>query len=202
VSDALDSPPPQSLTALMDEIGASASIPVRRMQRVLRAGQAAVGPVRDALECWDGESRDPLWAVVLAGELRDASAIEPLRARLVHPSLDFLAIAAAEALAKIGRPALPVLEDLARSEVALVRLHAYGAAGWIVDDGAYTLLLDALGSDHELADVIANAIVEHRRTDALPALWAAYRNCAPGSAPTSLTPSETCTPAGGRTRRS
>jgi hypothetical protein len=123
--------------------------------------------------------RDPLWAVVLAGELRDGTALAGLRHRVLHPSLDFISIAAAEALAKIGRPAIPILQDLTRSTEPLVRMHAYGAAAWIADDAAYELLGTALESDHDLADVVANALLDHGRTDALPALWAAYRKCAP-----------------------
>src|SRR3989304_6809295 len=54
-------------------------MPVRAMERVLALGEAAVPALSQALERWRGDdSPDLLWPVVLLGESRSPSAIEPL----------------------------------------------------------------------------------------------------------------------------
>lgn len=155
-------------------------MPVRAMERVLAAGESAIGPLADALSRWqDDEQRDLLWPIVLLGELRHPAGIGPLAAQVRRPDEETLALAAAEGLAKIGAPALPALHELSTESNEVVRLFTYAALGWIQDDQAYQTLIDALARDRSLGDVIALALGEQGRPDAIPHLYAAYRTCEP-----------------------
>lgn len=166
---------------LLDRVTRSEyGMPVRLMEQVLERGQRAVRPTTAALARWrDDEVRDPLWLVVLLGELRDADAVEALVEQLRRPQMDLFAEASAEALAKIGAPSVPALIELARADDAAVRLWAYAALGWIDDDVARAALLDALPRDPALADVAAMAIGSHARPADVDALHAVYRTCEP-----------------------
>lgn len=155
-------------------------MPVRAMERILALGEAAVPAITGALaRGQDDEARDILWLIVLLGELRSPLAIEPLTHHLSRTDLDLLAQAAGEALAKIGPPAMPALSELARSGDPLQRLYAYASLGWIRDDRAHALLIDALSRDPELGDVLAVTLAEQGRPEAIPRLYQAYQTCEP-----------------------
>lgn len=166
---------------LLDAIARTGfGMPVRRMEAVLARGSAAAGPAVAALaRARDDDARDPLWLIVLLGELRDPAAIGALIDHLRRPDLDLLAEASAEALAKIGAPAVPALLALARDGEPGERLWAYVALGWIDDDRARAALRGALSSDRELGMVIALALGSHSRRDDVDAILAAYRTCEP-----------------------
>jgi hypothetical protein len=151
-------------------------MPVRAMEQVL-AGGAPAGPgLLEALARWrDDPERDALWLVVLLGELRDAAAVEPLVALLSMPDDDTLALAAVEALAKIGPPAIPALLEAARAREPVLRVYGYAGLGWIPDDRGHAALREALGADPELAYVAAMALGDQGRAEAIPALSEAYR---------------------------
>lgn len=174
----------QSLDDLIEEIATwPVGMPVRAMEQVLALGASAVPALVGALaRGQDDQERDPLWLIVLLGELRDASAVEPLIGRMRRTDDaddDPLALAAVEALAKIGPPAVPALLEAARAPDPLLRLCAYAALGGIPDDRGYGALIEALGRDPELGDVAAMALGDQGRPDALPALYEAYRTCEP-----------------------
>ena len=107
----------------------------------------------------------------------------PLIRQLQRTDLEILAEAAVEGLAKIGAPAVPALRELARTGEPVQRLYAYAGLGWIEDDTAYGTLVEGLGRDLELTDVLATALAHHARPEAVPALFAAYQECEPWQRP-------------------
>jgi hypothetical protein len=170
-----------SLDDLIEEIVTwPVGMPVRPMEQVLAHGPSAVPALLEGLAREpDDSERDRLWLVVLLGELRHASAIGPLIDCLQPADDESLALAAVEALAKIGAPALPALLEAARAPDPRQRRCAYAGLGWIPDDRAHRSLVEALGRDPELIDVVAMALGDQGRPEALPTLYEAYRTCAP-----------------------
>lgn len=108
-----------------------------------------------------------------------AAATDSLIRQLVKTDLDYLAAAASEALAKIGPPAVPALIAQTQSPEPEVRLLTYATLGWIADDRCFKALTEGLFKDVELVDVIANALADQRRAEALPTLFEAYQKVSP-----------------------
>jgi hypothetical protein len=102
-------PVAKPLDELIEQIAAWPSgMPVRAMERVRAMSEAAVPAVAETLARWqDDDERDLLWLIVLLGELRCPSAVEPLIGQMRRTDDDILAQAAGEGLAKIGPPAVP-----------------------------------------------------------------------------------------------
>ncbi|MBI4610957.1 MAG: HEAT repeat domain-containing protein [Candidatus Rokubacteria bacterium] len=170
-----------SLDDLIEEITTwPAGMPVRAMERVLAMGETAIPTLAETLAHWqDEQERDLLWPVVLLGELRHPSAIEPLISQMRRTDDETLALAAVEALTKIGPRAVPALLEIAGAPDPLLRVHAYAGLGWIPDDRSHAALLEALDRDRELGDVAAMALGDQGRPEAIPALYEAYRTCEP-----------------------
>ncbi|MER3424052.1 MAG: hypothetical protein C4293_13305, partial [Nitrospiraceae bacterium] len=64
--------------------------------------------------------------------MHQPTALDPLLNQLRRANeAGFLAVAAAEALAKVGPPALPALIELTRTGMSMQRLYAYARPGWI-----------------------------------------------------------------------
>ncbi|MBI3456672.1 MAG: HEAT repeat domain-containing protein, partial [Candidatus Rokubacteria bacterium] len=165
----MTAPVTQSLDDLIEEIVTwPVGMPVRLMEGVLARGASAVPALLGALARWQADQeRDRLWLIVLLGELRDASAVEPLIGWMRPTDDETLALAAVEALAKIGPPAVPPLLEAARAPDPRLRLCAYAGLGGIPDDRGYGVLVEALGRDPELGDVAAMALGDQGRPDAL-----------------------------------
>jgi hypothetical protein len=175
----------RSIDALLDRITLSPyGMPVRLMEAVVERGSGVTAALAEALERWrdDGE-HDALWLVVLLGEIGDPDAVAPLIRQLHRSDLGILAEAAVEGLAKIGAPAVPALRELARTGEPAQQLYAYAGLGWIEGDIPYAALVEGLGRDRELADVLASALAHHARPEAVPALFAAYQECEPWQRP-------------------
>lgn len=170
-----------SLTDLIELITTwPMGMPVRAMEKVLAMGEAAVPALAETLVRWqDDEMRDLLWPIVLLGELRSPAGVEPLINQMRRTDLELLALPAAEALAKIGSPAVPALNEVAGASDPLLRLYAYATLGWLPDDRAYTVLVEALSRDRELGDALAMALHEQGRPEAIPLLYQAYLTCEP-----------------------
>jgi hypothetical protein len=150
------------------------------MERVLALSDASVPALVAALCRWQSDdSRDLLWPIVLLGELRNPSAIEPLADQVRRTEEEELGLAAAEGLVKIGAASLPALRQLAADADPIIRIYGYAALGWLRHDEAGSLLLDALSRDLDLADVVAQAVGDQGRKEAIPAVYAAYRKCPP-----------------------
>ncbi len=165
--------------ALLEGLPPSATIlPVREMERILAFGEEAVPALLSALERWeDDEERDPLPLLVLLGEIGHPDAVEPLTKWLGRPDLELLSVAAAEALAKIGSPAVPALFRIAREEDLQRRLFAYGALGWIPGEETFRFLVEALEEDPDLSNVVAGAVADHGLKEAVPSILRALDRC-------------------------
>jgi hypothetical protein len=147
-------------------------MPRREMQELLRRGGAAVPGLTALLLGGDRRlAPEPLWAIVVLGELRHPDAIEAL-GRFLTGGSGAVGTAAAEALGKIGAPAVPYLAAAAARGGHARRLYAYSALGMIRTDDAYRYLRSGLVSSPELGDVIARALVQHGRPDAIEFLHA------------------------------
>jgi hypothetical protein len=167
----LDSVPTAVLARIA--LGSFPRMPRPEMQELLRRGAAAVPDLTAAVRAAGRQAGDTLWGVVVLGELRHPDAIEAL-GRLLGRG-DGLGVAAAEALGKIGGPAVAFLARIAARADVTRRLRAYGALGMIRTEEAYDCLRKALTRDRELSDVIARALAQHGRREAIGALWQASR---------------------------
>jgi len=155
-------------------------MPVRAMEEVRARGEAAIPALTDALvRGRDDEDSDLLWPVVLLGEIGHPGAVAPLVEAMRHPDQEYLALAAVEALAKIGVDSVPALIEAVGAADPLVRLHAYAGLGWIADERCFRTLADALVGDRALGDVVAQALARQGRREAIPLLYASYRECEP-----------------------
>ena len=174
-----------SIDVLLDRITLTPyGMPVRLMEAVLERGSGVTAALAEALDRWrDDDEHDALWLVVLLGEIGGPDAVAPLISQLHRTDLEILAEAAVEGLAKIGAPSVPALRELARTGEPAQRLYAYAALGWIEDDTAYATLVEGLGRDLDLADVLATALAHHARQEAVPPLFAAYQQCEPWQRP-------------------
>jgi len=150
---------------------ASPWMPRREMEELLRRGPDAAPQLIDVLRRAQGRG-DPLWPIVVLGELHRDDAIPALGLFLgrLEGGVD---VAAAEALGKIGPPALPYLVATVAGEDRGRRLAAYGSLAMIPTDEAHRGLKDALARDRALGDVIARALVQQGRPEAIAALAAA-----------------------------
>jgi len=93
--------------------------------------------------------------------------------------LDYLAVATAEALAKIGTSALSALIEAVKSPEPRVRIYGYAALGWINDSRSYQVLVEAVRQDSELADIAATALTDHDNPSTESRLYEAYQRCPP-----------------------
>src|SRR5262249_15637961 len=125
-----------SLEELLDRITDwPYGMPVRLMEQVLRLGDTAIPALTSALHLLAGdEERDALWLIVLLAELRHADAVPVLLHQMRQTDLDVYAVAACEALAKIGSPAVAPVLELTEKGTEAERLYAYAALGSIGDD--------------------------------------------------------------------
>ena len=174
-----------SIDVLLDRITLTPyGMPVRLMEAVLERGSDVTVALAEALDRWrDDDEHDALWLAVLLGEIGGPEAVAPLIRQLHRTDLEILAEAAVEGLARIGAPAVPPLRELAMTGEPAQRLYAYAALGWIEDDIAFATLVDGLGRDRDLTDVLAAALGHHARPEAVPALFAVYRACEPWQRP-------------------
>lgn len=155
-------------------------MPVRAMERVAAMGEAAVPTLGQSLKRWqEDDSRDLLWPIVLLAESRSPAAVQPLIDQVQRTDEEEFAQAAAEGLAKIGVPSVSALSELANSPNPLVRIYVYAALGGIRDDRAFAILTGALAQDRTLGDVLAQALYDQGKGEAIPLLYNAYLNCEP-----------------------
>ena len=171
----------KSVKDLLRELGPPSLIfPARAMERILAMGEAAVPELLFALEEWEeDEERDRALLAILLGELRHPDAVAPLAQLLREPQEMRLTVpvAAAEALAKIGPPAVPALLELAEDPNPLTRLFAYGALGAIPAPEAYQALLRALEEEPEMAFVVSAGVACQGGEASAPALLGALERC-------------------------
>jgi hypothetical protein len=112
--------------------------------------------------------------VVLLGEIRSANAIPTLIEQLQRTDEEELAEAAAEGLAKIGVPSVAELSRLVTAPDPVARIYVYAALSGICNDRAFSALTDALDRDPELGFVVAQALSDQGRREAIPLLYEGY----------------------------
>jgi len=172
-----------ALDRLLEHISAGVyGTPVRAMEEVLAIGAPAIPRLTDALASWrddEGKGYAAMFAAVLLGEMRHPDALPALIEELKRPDLGAVTEVAADGLAKLGAAAVPPLIELARTGGERERLAAYLALGPMRDERVYALLMDALVRDGHLADVVALALADQGRAEAMPAIEAAYRRAEP-----------------------
>lgn len=160
------------------------SLPVRAMEALIAAGDAAVEPLSVLVEDVANDSYDvhaSTLAAIVLGQLRASSAAPALAEAIARSPRDALTFRApaAEALAGIGAGALPALRSLAASDEWGDRLWAYYAAGLMPAPEAHDFLLGALASDTTLPEAVAYALDDHGNAAAIPALAAALERVEP-----------------------
>jgi len=124
---------------------------------------------------------NPIWLMVVAGEMR-APEVVPALVRLLRgaPQSDPLTcLAAAEALAKIGGPAVESVAELAREGAWWQRIWAYASLGWNADPRAGEFLLAALAQKRPPIDGVVNALADRSDASVIPALLEALPACHP-----------------------
>jgi hypothetical protein len=165
------------------------SLPVRPIERLVALGSAVLAPLVEEVASPLAEGYDAAigryWLVIALGELRDPAAVPALVAAIRGSGEESVGIgfAAADALAKIGGPAIPALRELAAAGSRWERLWAYFAASEIRAEETYRWLVEALARDEEMLDVVALAIAEHRRAEAIELLAGARERAEPSKRP-------------------
>lgn len=157
--------------------------PVRLMEEVLRRSPRDAVPalVSKLREMGIGTTWAPLWLIVLLGEFRRPIAAPALANELGRKGDPdpWTAQGAAEALAKIGSPAIEVLRDCTASDVWRCRMYAYAALGWIGSPAACRILIEALERDPGTADALACALGDAACGEAVEPLHASLSGCDP-----------------------
>ena len=172
-----------ALDRLLERISAGVyGMPVRAMEQVLAMGAPAIPRLADALAGWrsdDDKGSAAIWVTVVLGEMRHPDALPVLIEELKRSEFSVVTEMAAHGLAKLGAAAVPPLIELARTGTERERLAAYLALGPIRDERVHAALIDALGRETHLADVVALALADQGRAEAMPAIDAAYRRGEP-----------------------
>ncbi len=153
-------------------------VPVRDMEDLLAFGREALKPIvaflQERLAIKTNEEQ-LLWPTVVLGELRDPEGI-PMLLRLLQEAQGLeVPVAAAEALAKIGQPAIEAIERLLEERPQpRIRIFLYAALSGIQTPDARELLLQALEEDPELDFAVARALAEMARPGDEELLYRAY----------------------------
>jgi hypothetical protein len=173
-----------ALVALVARIKGRPS--VRLMEELLSRcpeGKADVVAGLNAAVAGAGAERgsQPVWLAVVAGELRWARAAPALLRMLRDVQRDdyVAALSAAEALAKIGGPAVDGLVEVARGDEWWQRVWAYASLGWNRSPRAREALLAALPHERLLPDVVAAGLADQGDQGDIPALLEALGRCEP-----------------------
>jgi hypothetical protein len=148
-------------------------MPVRALEALIPRGAEAVELLRGGLRIRTKAGHPELarWCIVGLGNARDPAALPellpllPLAARRGPITLAFLA---AEAIGRMGAPAVEPLIAAARRAPARARLWHYYAAARIRDEAATRFLLEELEANPRLGDVIVLGLAEQGRRDAVP----------------------------------
>ncbi len=156
----------------------TASYPAIEMERVIGVGEAAVTDIISCLKRKAGFPRpdDDLPLLVMLGEIRSPKAIDILIKYLKDVRYDITAEVACEALAKIGKPAVPALRDIITTEQGeAIRLYAYAALGYMRNDEAHEILVTQLEIDKRLTCAIAFALSRYKKKEDAIIIYKVYQ---------------------------
>lgn len=148
-------------------------MPVRAMEALIPRGAEAVELLRECVRICveEGDPERARWCIVALGNAGDPAALEellPLLPLAAVEGRDNLGFLAAEAIGRIGVPAVEPLIAAAREKLPWKRLWHYYAAARIHDDATTRFLLEELTSNPRLGDVIVLGLAEQGRRDAVP----------------------------------
>jgi hypothetical protein len=147
-------------------------LPVRTMEALIPRGAEAVELLRECvrIRTEEGDPELARWSIVALGNARDPAALVellpflPLAANRGRINLGFLT---AEAVGRIGAPAVEPLVAAARETPPSARLWHYYAAARIQDAATTRFLLSELEANPRLG-VIVLGLAEQGRRDAVP----------------------------------
>ncbi|MFH0795892.1 MAG: hypothetical protein V2A65_02405 [Candidatus Omnitrophota bacterium] len=180
IRDSKWSVPSVEVETLIREICAlEVSYPAIEMERLIEIGEPAVLPIIQVLDLVEGAPKpaDELPFLVILGEIRSPAAVDILFRFMLDVENDILANIACEALAKIGEPALKLLEKIVTEDKNnLKRLYAYGALGYMKHPLSHKILCSQLTEDPELVNVIATALSEYGDRKDIEAIYSLYHH--------------------------
>jgi hypothetical protein len=157
------------------------------MEALLALGEAGVEPIIRFLGedgAASGGDKDLLWPLVVLGEMRDPRAVPTLLALLGRTADGELSVAAAEALAKLGRPAVAPLRRLLDGDAAPeTRILAYGALAGMDLPEAWEILAEALEADPEVDFAVARCLAERNLPDDVTRVHRVYCTAEPWKRP-------------------
>jgi hypothetical protein len=168
---------PQQLVALVTQPGSS--MPVRDMENLIAWGKEATPWLIDFLHGRRDQAQDDevelLWPVVVLGELRDPDSLMVLWDIIQYaPGLE-LAVAAAEASAKMGEAAIDFLEEEFDDDLEIrSRLLVYCALGRTAHPRAWRILEDRLQADEALDFAVARALAERNTREDIERIYLVY----------------------------
>lgn len=136
----------------------TAGYPIIEMEKVIEVGEPAVVNIVNCLKRERGYPylEDDIPLLVMLGEIRSPKAIDILLRYIKDYKNDITAEVASEALAKIGKPAIPALKEIVFQEPnEIIRLYAYAALGYLRLPEASEILITRLENDKRLMSIIA-----------------------------------------------
>jgi hypothetical protein len=166
----IDAPTEELVTEVFNPV---IGMPVRALEALIPRGADAAELLRGCVRAWVEAGNPELadWCIVALGNAQDPAALPELLPllKLAHErgqiTLGFLA---AEAIGRIGAPAMEPLIAAAREVPRCARLWHYYAAGRIRNDVTAAFLMDELEVNPRLGDVLVLALTEQGRRDAVP----------------------------------
>jgi hypothetical protein len=153
-------------------------VPVRAMEALVRYGTAAVEPACEAVRgCTEANEAYPArWLAVVLGVLGDARAA-PVLAQLLRTAAVTAdvgtGLATSESIARLGAAVAPTLIAAAEATPRPERYWYYCAAARLHTDETYAFLVAELAVNRRMADVIALALADLGRREALSVLCSA-----------------------------
>ena len=124
---------------------------------LLNIGYPAVNPLIEL--SYNGNRNEKCLAIKILGKIGDVKAIEPLSRVLQYDSLPDVKFSAAEALERIGKPAVDSLMNSLNNKDQTVRKYATDALGFIGDKRALNSLVALLeDQDKEIREKVEKAL--------------------------------------------
>lgn len=150
--------------------------PIAAMERLIRAGGAAVPGIQAAIERHQGDDdRDLMPLIVVLGEIRSPDSISFLAGLLRQPALgEVLMDAASEALGKIGPAAVPALAELLDSPEVKTRFWALGSLSRMRHTCALPHLRKALKTMPEICGLAAHGLTDLNDKESIRDIYEVY----------------------------
>ncbi|PCI40761.1 MAG: hypothetical protein COB53_00265 [Elusimicrobia bacterium] len=150
--------------------------PIEEMSRLIEAGNDSVPELKAALLAGLHEEHEAvLHLTVVLGEIQTPVGISLLADMLKTDCGEFVLDAAAEALGKIGEPAIPMLRDMIANELTETAYWAVGALGYMKTQLAREDFVGALGNHLDLAGLAAMYLADLDNKEDVATLYTTYQ---------------------------